>query len=646
MRKIYLLLALMLGTAQLFSQTLFTYGPDTVGKDEFLRAYNKNKTAVTDKEKSLREYLDLYSKFKLKVKVAEEMHLDTLQQLQADMQNFRSQVEDTYMNDDKGLTDLVKEAFERKQKDIHVLHFYIPVTDKTTAEDSAKAINAINEISNQLKAGKTDYDQLLSDVGNKYIAVQKADIGYITALSLPYNYENIIYGLKAGETSNPSRTKNAWHVFKNLDERKSAGKWKVAQILFALPPGATAETIKGIEKKADSIYSLLKAGADFEQTAKKYSEDKLTYQNGGEMPEFSTGKFDPSFERNVFQLKNDSDISQPFLTNHGYHIVKRLQVIPTPADEKADENYFYVLKQQVLQDARINAAKQKFLEDVLVKINYKKNPTVKKEELFKYADSVISNKKTAVYPINNKTIFSFTKQNVKGVDWLKFVNDYKQNATANNSNATTDQQLLDKYVGATALEYYRKHLEEYNADFKYQMKEFREGNMLFEIMERNVWSKAASDSAGLLEYYNQHKSKYLWAQSAAVLLFSCTNSKAAEEAATQLRNGKNWRKITDESEGRNQSDSGRYEITQLQVPAGTTISEGLISGPVVNATDNTATFIKVIKLFPADQQRSFEEARGLVINDYQNYLEEKWINELKNKYPIRVNEAVFQSLLK
>jgi len=348
----------------------------------------------------------------------------------------------------------------------------------------------------------------------------------------------------------------------------------------------------------------------------------------------------------VFALKNDSDITKPFLTKYGYHIVKRLQQIPTPTNQKLDEAYSYTLKQQVLQDSRVNAAKQKFLEDVLVKINYKKNNAVNEEDVFRYADSVAANKKIAIYPISNKTIFSFAKQNIKGSDWLKFVNEYRLNPSANKNEVTTDKELFDKYVGATALEYYRKHLEEYNADFKYQMQEFREGNMLFEIMERNVWSKAANDSIGLLNYYNQHKSNYLWASSAAVLMFSCTNTKAADEAAIALHNGKDWRKIADESEGHVQSDSGRYEITQLQIPAGTEVKEGLISQAVVNSTDNTASFIKVIKLFPANQQRSFEEARGLVINDYQNFLEDQWVNELKKKYPVKVSEVVFQSLLK
>ncbi len=645
MKKICLLFAVVLCTANAFSQTLFTYGSNAVSKDEFLRAYNKNKTPVTDKEKSLREYLDLYSKFKLKVKVAQEMRLDTLQQLQADMQNFRTQVEDTYMNDDKGLTDLVDEAFQRRQKDIHVLHFFVPTNDKTTSDDSIKAAKAIQQVYDQLITGKADEDQVVKDAGT-IAPVTKTDIGYITSLTISYPFENIIYGLKPGEISKPYHSKSGWHIFKNLDERKSAGGWKIAQILFAIPPGATQETINEIGKKADSVYGLIEAGQNFGQLAQKYSQDKLTYQNDGQLPQFSTGKFDYAFEKNVFTLKKDSDYTKPFLTRNGYHIVMRLQQIPTPTDQKFDENYTYTLKQQVLQDSRVDAAKQKFLEDVLVKIGYKKNNLVKEEDIYKYADTVAANKRTGIYPISTKTIFSFAKQNIKGGDWLKFVSEFRQNPALNSNGILTDKELLDRYVGITALEYYRKHLEEYNADFKYQMQEFREGNMLFEIMERNVWSKAANDSIGLLKYYNQYKSKYLWSSSADVLMFSCTNSKAAEEAATALRNGKDWKKISDESEGRTQADSGRYETTQIQLSPGVNFSEGVISDPVVNVADNTASFVKILKMFPAGEQRTFEEARGLVINDYQNYLEEKWIEELKKKYPIKVNEDVFQTLLK
>jgi len=178
------------------------------------------------------------------------------------------------------------------------------------------------------------------------------------------------------------------------------------------------------------------------------------------------------------------------------------------------------------------------------------------------------------------------------------------------------------------------------------LQEFKEGNILFEIMERNIWSKASNDSIGLKKYYDANKTKYQWSESADAYLLSCNNAKTAEEAIVSLRSGKNWKQIAEESDGRIQADSGRYEISQLQVPAGADLKEGTITTPLLNAGDNTSSFVKILKLYPANQQRTFEEARGLVINDYQNFLEAKWIEQLKKKYPVKVNEPVFQSLLK
>jgi len=643
MKKIAVLLAVCFGATSVFSQTLFTYGSYSVGKEEFLRAYNKNKTPVTDKEQALKEYLDLYSKFKLKVKAAQLLQMDTLQQLQYDMQSFRSQVEEGYMNAEKGMNRLTEEAFVRSQKDIHLLHFSVAINAKMSAADTVKAYTAMNELAAELKTGKTDYNEIVDDISAKYMEVKGKDLGFITVFSVPYEIENLVYNLKPGEITKKYRTKSALHVFKNTEERKSAGKWKVAQILLSIPPNVDGAELKAIEAKADSIYSLLIAGADFAALAKQYSEDKLTYMNAGELPEFGTGKFELPFETKVFELKTDGEISKPVFTGYGYHIIKRLQHRETPSD-KADEGVVFELKQQISKDSRMNAVKADFLKTVKLRTGFKINPAIKQNDLFRFADSVTISNRIGNYPINKKIIFTFTKLNVKGVDWLNFVKDYKLNPDV--YKGESNQELLDKYIATAAFEYYRRHLEEYDIDFKHQMQEFKEGNMLFEIMERNVWSKAASDSIGLLKYYSDHQAKYKWAASAIVLLFNCSDRKAAEDATAALSSGKDWKLIAEQSDGKLQSDSGRYEITQLQLPVGTTLSEGLISKPFVNSGDNTSSFVKVLKMFPENQQRSFDEAKGLVINDYQNYLEEKWVAELKVKYPVKLNEVVFQTLLK
>ncbi|HTB52076.1 MAG TPA: peptidylprolyl isomerase [Ferruginibacter sp.] len=636
MKKAFVAIALLFLSTQIFSQTLFTYGDDAVSKEEFLRAYNKNKTPVTDKEKSLREYLDLYSKFKLKVKAARQLKMDTLQQMRSDIENFRSQIVESYMSDKNGLTDLVNEVFERSQKDIHLVHFYVAINEKATPADTAKVYDEIQKIYADLQSGKTDYQKLNKENGD----VIFSDLGYITVFSMPYSYENIAYGLHAGQSSAPFRTKTGWHILKNVEERKSIGKLKVAQILLALPQNATPENVKAIQQKADSIYKLLKAGQNFGLLAKKYSDDKLTYANGGVVAEFGTGKYEPAFENKVLALKKDSEITTPFLTSYGFHIVKKLQQIPTPVNKNNDA-YMDALKQQVLRDARVNAVNERFIQNVVLpKTQFKRNMFIRDIDLFQFADSVYISRKVGVYPINNKEIFSFEQASVKGVDWLNFVKDYRLKP------GETDNDMFNKYVAQKAIAYYRNHLEEYNDEFKYQMREFTDGNLLFAIMEKNVWNKATNDSAGLLNYYNQHKEKYIWTKSVTVLLFNCNSPKAADSAKAILKTGKDWKEIEKDSKGTIQADSGRYEITQIVLPAGTTVTEGLVTDKVINNADNTASFVKILKVFPDNEQRSFAESKGLVINDYQNYLEEKWIGELEEEYPVKVNEAVFQSLLK
>lgn len=642
MKKSALLVSFALLSTAAFSQTIFTYGNIAVSKDEFLRAYNKNKTTVTDKEKSLREYLTLYSRFKQKVRAAQELKLDTLQQLKYDLQNFSSQVEEGYLNDEKRVNELVDEAIQRNQKDIHVVHFSIPLTSKIGTIDTVESYKIAKIIQSDLIAGKTNYDELAKKNSTLGITVSGNDLGFITVFSLPYGMETLVYGMDNGAVSGLYRTKSALHIFKKLGERKNAGKWKIAQILFSIPPDASENKIASIKAMADSVYNLLQHGADFAQMAQMYSDDRLTYQNGGELAEFGTGKFLPDFETPVFQLQKDGDISAPFKTEYGFHIVRRLHQYNTPADRQ-DESYVYNLKQQITQDSRINTAKAQFVKDVLVKIQFKKSGLVKDEELYRLADSVTVNKNVPKTPVNNKVIFTFTNSKVVVSDWLNFVKDYKLNPDV--YKGESNKELLEKYISTAALEYYRKNLARYNADFRYQLQEFKEGNMLFEIMERNVWSKAANDSVGLKQYYDAHQTKYQWNESAAIYLFSCSDKETADKAIADLKSSLDWKAIAEKSEGKIQADSGRYELQQLSLPEGETIKEGLISQPIVNAGDNTAGFFKVLRLFPANQQRTFPEARGLVINEYQNYLEEKWLETLQQQYPVKVNESVFQSLL-
>jgi peptidyl-prolyl cis-trans isomerase SurA len=512
MKKFCMLCAMALCTGSAFSQTLIYYGNSEVGKDEFLRAYNKNKPAVTDKEKALRDYLDLYTNFKLKVKAAQELHLDTVAQIRYDVQNFRDQVTENYMGDDKGIQALVDEGAARAVKDVHVLVFSVPVAANAKPEDTTKAYNAVKEAYSILQKG-SDYEDAVTALSEKYVPVRYSDAGFVTAFSLPYEFENIVYNTKPGNVSAPYRNAKGWYVLKVTEERPDAGKWRVAQVLLAFPPNADNITKLAVKQKADSVYGLLQKGLAFGDAAKLYSDDRMTYMAQGELPEFSTGRYDPAFEAQVFKLAANNDITTPFETPYGYHIVKRISRTPVPAD-KNDPSYQFDIKQKVIADSRMNSVREKFAKDVMVKTGYKRPAGVSEAELYRYADTLMKNptiENTNDQPISKKNIIIFKDGSpIKGDEWLKYVREVK--STPDQSKVESNKVLWDKFATQSALNYYKKNLESYNSDFKYQMQEFREGNMLFEIMERNVWGKAGADNAALKSYYEAHKTNYKWAQ--------------------------------------------------------------------------------------------------------------------------------------
>jgi peptidyl-prolyl cis-trans isomerase SurA len=618
-----------------YAQTLITFGNFTVNKDEFLRAYNKNKQAGQDAEKAVREYATLYTNFKMKVQEAREMKLDTSEQFKSDLVGFRQQITESYLSDEKTNKKLLDEAFDRSQFDLHVVRYSVSMDESLSPADTLQRYQAIQSLFKTLAVETTP--EITSPI-------DQTDMGYITVFSLPYVYENLVYALKVNGVSNPYRSKKAWHIFKLVNKRPSAGKWKIAQILFTFPPETEASQQAESKKNADSVYQMLKNGADFSEMAKQFSDDKLTYLNGGELPEFGTGKFDRKFEQEVLQLTKDGDISKPFQTSFGFHIIKRISQTPTPT-QKGDDALLYELKQKFQQDERINISKNTFSKEVMQKIGFRTSNNINQQPLIAAPDSILvaTDIRAAINnsPFANKPIFFTTKGTIFGKDWLNFVWEYKSNAELYKNE--TNAELWEKFKPYISLDVYRKNLESFSTDFSYQMMEFTEGNLLFEVMEKMVWSKASTDSNGLKNHYEKNKEKYTWASSADVLIMNCISEELAKAAIESLKQGVNWKELVEANQGELQGDSGRFELTQIGAEAN---AQAETYSKIAPNADGTASFMYYVKTYPNGELRSFVDARGMVINDYQEVLEKKWLEELKKKYPSKVNESVLKTMFK
>ncbi|HEY0679897.1 MAG TPA: peptidylprolyl isomerase [Chitinophagaceae bacterium] len=644
--SIVLLLSLIAFSFSSVAQTLFTYGSRSVSKDEFLKAYNKNNTTNELSEKALREYLNLYIPFKLKVQAAYDLKLDTLASQRAELQSYRNQIMQGFLTDEGSLGRLVDEAFNRSQQDLRISHIFIPASQDSSAEFNERAEQQAKQAYDALRSGKNFGDVAITYSADPTVKANRGDLGYITVFSLPYELETLAYSTPLNQISQPYRSKAGYHIFKRTAERKAVGKIKVAQILLAFPPDATDAMKKAISLKADSLYKQLKKGADFTAMATEHSNDNFSFQQGGVLPEFGAGKYAASFELAAFSLQNNNDISQPVLTEFGYHIIKRLSVVPVVTDKK-DKAFIEELERQVKTDQRMELSKKAFNQNILRTIQYKKG-NYNTEHLWAYTDSTLRNRpvppNTTITPVT--VLFSFAKQQVTVNDWLAFRRSV--GGVERITSGKSQQELLDYYLELASTEYYRNHLEEYNPEFAFQVKEFKDGNLLFEVMQRQVWDKASSQQEALKKYYASNQNKYWWeANSVSAILFTAMHDSIAKDLKLKLQKDINsWRKIVEGYEGNVLADSGRFEMTQLPVSSNSGISPANYTAFAKSETDESVSFAYIIKLFPQRELRSFEDARGYIINDYQQHLEAQWIAELRKKYPVKTNEVVFRSMVR
>ena len=639
-----LLFTLLIATS-LSAQTLFTYADKSVSASEYTKAFNKVYPApVTNKAKKIRDYLDLYINSKLKIHEATTRGYDSMPGFVEEYTALRNQVIENYMNDAQSLNTLVNEAFDRSQKDIKVQHIFIPYYLNVNYSDSPVVKLKMQEAYMELQSGKSFDDVALKFSADPAVAHNKGNLGYITVFSVPYQFENVIYNLAPGKFSAPYRSNSGYHIFKNLGERKAVGRIKVSQILIAVPPGSDSTAKKKLAGLADSIYNRLLKGDDFAKLATTFSNDVVSSASGGSMPEFGLGTFDPAFEAVAFSLTKNGEIGKPFLTDHGYHIIKRTSLTPPPTVK--NKKSLDMIRILVEKDPRVNVAKDKLYNKILAQTGYKQF-NVDQAMLQMYLDSVLASRPPSLgNPVNKGTALFSVGQSTKTVNDLltySVTNRYK----ADGSGMKPFNELNEEFKRNAVMEYYRAHLEEFNEEFNMQMKELKDGNLFFDIMMREVWSNAQSDTAGQRKFYDQNKSKYKWNYSADAVIFYCGDAATAKSFRDMLVKDKSkWKAVLENFSDKITSDSARFEITKIPGALKTTAKVGTITNIVKNKDDNSASFAVIFKIYPLPGQKTFADARGDVVSDFQDSIDKKWIAELKKKYPVKVNEEVLKTIAK
>lgn len=616
MKPLIVPFVLLLLTHLATAQPVFTYGGTPVSRQEFLQAFHKNPDTTLPRKQALLEYLNLYIAYKLKVKAARDAGYSQQPDILQQAESFRRQLTNRAIQQEANIEYLTREALIRSQTDILVEQWYLPGT-------GGEAMKKAAELSAAIKNGKA--------------APPPAPLGWITVFTLPYEAENLVYQTPIGIVAAPYKTGEGIYLLRPVQKRAAMGTVRINQLLVPVPATFSEEEARLAGAKAGDIYTQLQRGASMDTAgaALYLSPQELSVK---------VGQYDPAFEEKIFQGKKGALLT-PVRTGYGWHLIRILDRIPVPADTSPGGEAYAQMKTLTEQDGRMNQAIS-LLTRHWMKMSGYQEKNFNREEAKAYLDSFKSNKSfnRNIGAVNSQTIlFSFQKQNATLGDFSRYAAAVRD-AGMELQYAPLDKQL-EAYKEVAVSEYYRNHLVDMKPALAAQLQEFNDANMLFAIMEKEVWNKAGNDSAGLARYYEEHRAGYWWSPSVSILSLSSRDRSLIEKAAVELQaDASRWRSLNTQYEGSLFADSSRLEMTQL--PTLESIKPGSHT-PVtqmINMDDTVYSYVQVVSVHPDKEPKSFADARGQVVTKYQQELEKRWLDALRRKYPVVINEQVFSRL--
>lgn len=622
------------------AQNLFTVNKKAVTTNEFIYLYKKNhqNKAEDFTSEKIQEYLDLFINFKLKVEEAKARGLDTTQAFKREFSQYKEELRKPYLPDTKLTDSLVRLTYNRMKEEVKASHILINVKPDASPEDTLKAYNRIIDIRNKIKNGE-DFGMAASQFSEDPSArTNNGNLGYFTAMQMVYPFETAAYNTKVGEVSMPVRSRFGYHIIYVTDRRPARGEVEVSHIMIRTGDDKDNEKAKNT---IFDIYDQLQGGVKWEELCKQYSEDPGSKDNGGRLRQFGTGAMAniPEFERIAFSLTKPGEISDPFQTQYGWHIIRLERKIPLAPFEELSTS----LKSRVNRDERTQVSKQALGTKLRKEFQYTEVPLVKSKVLA-LADTTIKKGKwkAPIYPNGQKEIlFTLTDKKYTVQEFLNYAQK-NQKSTAQTPEKYLEE-LYNHFVDANILALQEEKIMREHPDYNYLLQEYYEGILLFDIMEKEVWNKASADSVGQHRYYEAHVKDYQAGERAKASFYFTASGGFMEKLKPLLQTGDE--KAINEFVAQNKlkTETGYYKKEEKTILQKVPWAAGVHS-----AENNGMYYLAWIRNILPPGAMSFEEARPAVISDYQTYLEKNWVEQLKKKYSVKVNEKgkkyIFQNL--
>jgi peptidyl-prolyl cis-trans isomerase SurA len=640
-----IVIALSSAFAQEKDPLFLTVGNKNVPLSEFKNVYFKNSANQTGTdEKALKDYVELFINFKLKVKEAEELGLDTTTAFKTELLGYRKQLAQPYLTDNNVNEALVKEAYERSKLEINASHILISLAENALPKDTLIAYNKALKLRERILKGDNFGEVARRNSDDPSAKDNEGNLGYFTVLQMVYPFETAAYNTEVGKISMPVRTKFGYHLVKVHNKREARGQILVAHLMVEnAKVDPTAEDSVSMKNKIDELYKKAKSGEDFAELARQFSDDRGSARKGGELPWFGTGRMVPEFENASFVLASNGDISEPFQTRFGWHVVKRIDKKDlAPFDEIKNE-----LKNKISKDSRSQLGRSALVEAVKKENNFKENLKAR-DEFIPLIDSkyFLGEWSASVAKSLNKTLFTIGSKVFTQKDFADYL-ESNQSKRAEIPAQGLVNNLYSSFVENSVVEFEESKLEQKYPEFKALMQEYRDGILLFELTDKMVWSKAVNDTVGLEEFYEKNKNSFMWDQRLHATVYSALDEKSAKQARklATIAKKKGYtpedivKILNKDSQLNLKQETGKFQKGENNNIDAIQWKEGF-SADIKD--DKRVVFIHVYeKLNP--QPKSLKEARGAITSEYQAFLEKQWLDELKAKYPVTVNTALLEN---
>ena len=627
---------LLLGCVSLFAaskkdQVLMTVGNKNVTLSEFEYMYHKNNQQQLA-EQPLEKYLDMFTVYKLKVADAEAAGIDTTAAFINEFNGYRNDLLKPFLTDTVAEENEAKALYARAVTNVKASHIMLNRGQNLAEENAIKA--KLDSIRNCILAGESFEDLAVKYSVDRSVSSNKGSMGWIQPGRFPKEFEDMCYNTPIGQVSPAFKTDFGYHIVKTYEEGPNPGQVLVEHILKLYPQrDSSQEKRDAIKATMDSIYQVVKAGADFEDVARRESEDPGSARKGGKIDWFGRGQMVAEFEKVSYELK-DGEISKPFATRYGIHIVKKL-------DHKGVDTYANMHEQLMAQvkagDIGYNSQVEK------LKSKYKLMRVVDTEkELLTYINenNKIDSVFYAKYENSNKPILIIDGEKYP-VSLLIAKAKYPVMITGEEAKSYLNNKI-DELATELVVDHERDIIASTNVEYRNLLNEYRDGMLLFEISNQKVWNKGLTDSEGLTKYFEENRAKYKWTEPKFKgFLISVANDSIAKLVKAQINN------LSEDTLGRalRKEFGKQVKIDRVLVAKGENkfVDAEVFGGEKVAGEGKYPVyFVAKYRIIP--QPEDVNDIKGPVVSDYQNYLEKAWVEELKAKYPVKVDAKVLKKV--